>query len=144
MSNEFKKRLSVSPYEINLRKVADNWLADKVLVQKSKEGYSDLLNKVIKNGFSDELVAGIYEAESNNLKLHEFKFIFVENRAILDSLPKDSSLHNINQIIINLIESRGNITSVGVSKSLLNAIQPTDLDKEFYQNIVILFYSSIL
>ncbi|GGG04111.1 hypothetical protein GCM10011344_00650 [Dokdonia pacifica] len=143
LSKEFKHRLSISPYDINLRKAENNWISDKVLEKKDKDGYYNLLKKVIENGFSDELVSGIYKAESNNLKLREFRLIFEENKTMLDSLPKDSSLFNINQLIQELISSR-NVTAVDISKSLLNGIQPNDLDKEFYQNIIIIFYSSII
>ena len=122
--NEFTQRLRVSSYKINLRKVENNWIDDNVLQEKGKEGYYDLLKRVTENGFSEELVSGIYMAESNNLKFREFRFIFEENKDMLDSLSKDSSLFNINQLIKELISSR-NITSVGVSKSLLKGIQRT-------------------
>lgn len=143
LSKEFKNRLSSSPYEIHLRATEDHWITSKVLLNKGQNGYSNLLKKVIQNGFSDELVAGIYKAKSNSLNWKEFRVIFKENQKMLDTLPKDSSLFQINQLIKKLITSR-NVTSLDISKSLLNGIQSKDLDNEFYQNIIILFYSSML
>ena len=143
MSEAFKNRLSDTPYDIILRKTENNWIANKTLITKDKNGYSHLLKQVIENGFSDELVEGIYNSKSSTLKFNEFISIFKDNKTILENLPKDSSLYSINQLVKMLISSR-NITSTDISKHLLSGIKPSDLNNEFYQNMIIIFYSSIL
>ncbi|MDO5970385.1 hypothetical protein Q4Q35_11270 [Flavivirga aquimarina] len=145
--NDLKETLENEKYQSLIKQIENKWLSTGILTSDNSNGYIQLLNLIIDNdGLSDSIVHPInhiiYNKQSK-INLYGIVKTFSKIKGWTKDLSPKCSVKKF-ATFVNYMQTSKNIYSTKVSENLLEMIKQEDLNKQFYQDLVILSFISIL